>query len=83
MTPERSPLHDRLVATTLGPVVEFTIKDAASICRRSTKTIRRLIHQHQLPTRYGREPVRGRPMTRRIVLLPPETVARLYRLTVG
>lgn len=71
--PPRSPFGDL--------ELEVTVKEAALICRRHPRTIRNLIWLHDLPVRYGREPVRGRQLRRRIILIPPATLRRLRRLT--
>lgn len=61
----------------------WTVKEVALLVRRKPKTIRNLIWLHNLTVSYGRQPVRGKRWRRRILLLPPETVQAIRRLTQG
>jgi Helix-turn-helix domain len=62
------------------PQTWFTIEEAASICKRTPKTILNLISQHQLPRR-KLWVVRQRMRFRKI-FVSPETVAYLQELTL-
>lgn len=64
----------------MTPAQWFTIKQAAVACFRTEKTIGNLVSRHQLPRRIGWI-VKGR-LRRRRVLLSPEVVRYLQRITL-
>lgn len=57
----------------------WTVDEVADALRRSPKTIRNLVHAHQLARQRVRGPRHGAP----ILLLPRTTVAALRRLVLA
>lgn len=58
----------------------FDLADAARLCKRSEKTMRNLVSEHQLPRRLLWR-VRNRKRLR-VIFLSPATVAYLQRITL-
>lgn len=66
--------------TAQAPEQWFTLEEAATICRRTPKTLQNLISRHQLPRKASW--FVQRRLRRRRILLSPSVVAYLQRVTL-